>query len=177
MIILFKCLCAFFLLAVIRYVLFCLLTPAGFCFKATDETSNDSKKGTRKSGHLKETRGRKNKHSRHSSSDDEGLEKIKRGSRRKNKWYDSEEGLSSSSDSGSESELDGERKRYKSRKREKKRRDKSDTEHKSRSKKKAKSKRNDYSSESGSLTGSENEKSSGEGSHHRGMLYFIFLLL
>ncbi|KAL8525067.1 hypothetical protein ACS0TY_014608 [Phlomoides rotata] len=142
--------------------------PRDHINKEKDETANDSKKGTRKSGHTKEKLGRKNKHSRHSSSDDEGLEKIKRGSRKKKKWYDSEEGLSSSSDSGSERELEGDRKRYKSRKREKKRRDdKSDAEHKSRSKKKAKSKRNDYSSESGSLTGSENERSSGEGSHHR----------
>lgn len=127
---------------------------------------NDPKKGTRKSGHKKEKLGRKNKHSRYSSSDDEGLDKIKRGSRKKKKWYDSEESLSSSSKSGSQGESGDDQKRYKSRKREKKRRDdKSDFEHKSRSKKKAKSKRNEYSWESGS----ENEKSSGEGSHHRGM--------
>ncbi|KAI3469702.1 hypothetical protein Pfo_026365 [Paulownia fortunei] len=138
--------------------------------KAKDETFSDSRKETRKSAHKKEKVGRKNKHSHYSSSGDEGLERIKSGSRKKKKWYDSDEDLSSfSEESGSQSELEHDRKKRRSWKREKKRHDDSlDKEYKSRSKKKARSRRKDYSSENESLSGSEREKSSEEGSHHKG---------
>ncbi|KAH6821645.1 CwfJ-like family protein [Perilla frutescens var. hirtella] len=131
-----------------------------------DGKSYDSRKEKRKSARRKEKLGRRDKHSRYSSSDDEGLERIKSGSRKKKKWYDSEEDLSSfSNKSGSESESERDQKRHRSRKGEKEKRDDiSDKEHKSRSKKKAKRQRGEYSSESDF----ESERSSKEGGHHKG---------
>ncbi|KAH6816345.1 CwfJ-like family protein, partial [Perilla frutescens var. frutescens] len=131
-----------------------------------DGKSYDSRKEKRKSARRKEKLGRRNKHSRYSSSDDEGLERIKSGSRKKKKWYDSEEDLSSfSNKSGGESESERDQKRHRSRKGEKEKRDDiSDKEHKSRSKKKAKRQRGEYSSESDF----ESESSSKEGGHHKG---------
>ncbi|EYU32986.1 hypothetical protein MIMGU_mgv1a001703mg [Erythranthe guttata] len=114
--------------------------------KEKDDTVNDSRRGTKKSAHRKEKIGGKTKRSQYSSSDDEGLERIKTGSRKKNKWYDSEEDLSSlSENSGSQSESESDRKKHKSWKREKKRHD--EDLDKSRSKKKERGKRKDYSSE------------------------------
>ncbi|GFP95886.1 cwf19-like protein 2 [Phtheirospermum japonicum] len=110
--------------------------------KEKDETP--STKETRKSGHRKEKAEKKKKHSRHSSSDDEGLERIKSGSRKKKKWYDPNEDMSSfSEESGSQSESERDRKKRKSQ-----------------SKKKSKSRRRGYSSVSeSSSSGSEREKS------------------
>ncbi|KAK6161384.1 hypothetical protein DH2020_004765 [Rehmannia glutinosa] len=124
---------------------------------------------TRKSGHRKEKVGRKKKHSHYSSSDD-GLERIKSGSRKKKKWYDSDEDMSSFSDeSDSQSEVERDRKKRRSSKKEKKRHDDSlDNKYKHRSKKKSRSRRKDYSSENESSTSSEREKSSEEGNHHKG---------
>ncbi|KAK4425547.1 CWF19-like protein 2 [Sesamum alatum] len=134
--------------------------------KDKDETFSTSRNERKKSGHRKEKIGRKQKHSRYSSSDDEGLERIKTGSRKKKKWYDSEEDLSSSSEkSDSQSEEEHDRKKRRRRKGEKKRRaDSSDNERKSRSKKRASSRRKNYSSEDESLSGSEREDTCGEGS-------------
>ncbi|KAL6532385.1 hypothetical protein OROGR_014355 [Orobanche gracilis] len=138
--------------------------------KATDETSKDSRKEKKKSGHKKEKNGTRMKHSRYSSSDEDGAERIKSGSRKKKKWYDSNEGMSSNSEeSGSLIELDHDRKKRKSWKKEKKRHDhSSDNEYKIRSKKKSHSRKKGYSSDEKSGSGSESEKSSEERIHHKG---------
>ncbi|XP_047955764.1 CWF19-like protein 2 isoform X4 [Salvia hispanica] len=127
-----------------------------------DGKSYSSRKEKRKSGSSKEKLGKKSKHSRYSSSDDEGTERIKSGSRKKKKWYDSNEDLSSFSDE-SDSQSEGhDPKRHKNRKGEKKH------EHRSKLKKKAKSRRRDYSSEYKSSGDSESERSGEERGHHRG---------
>ncbi|KAL3649076.1 hypothetical protein CASFOL_005479 [Castilleja foliolosa] len=109
--------------------------------KEKDETH--STKETRKSAYKKDNAKKKKKYSRYSSSDDEGLERIKGGSRKK-KWYDPNEDISSSSEeNGSQSESEGAKKKRKSR-----------------SKKKSKSLRRDYSPGSESSSGSEREKTS-----------------
>ncbi|KAJ8549113.1 hypothetical protein K7X08_032820 [Anisodus acutangulus] len=78
--------------------------------KVKDESSDDSRKQKRRSGHKKERERKKKKKSRSTSSDDEDLEKIRVRSKKK-KWYASDEGLSSYSDeSGSEGGSDYERK-------------------------------------------------------------------
>ncbi|KAL0376731.1 UNVERIFIED_CONTAM: CWF19-like protein 2 [Sesamum calycinum] len=113
---------------------------------------------------------KKQKHSHYSSSDDEGLERIKSGSRKKKKWYDSEEDLSSSSEkSGSQSEQEHDRNKRRRWKGKKKRHDdSSDNERKSRSKKTASSRRKNYSSEDESLSCSEREDTCEEGRHDKG---------
>ncbi|KAL6519941.1 hypothetical protein OROMI_032835 [Orobanche minor] len=138
--------------------------------KAIDDISEDSRKKRRKSGHKKEKIGTKMKHSRYSSSDDDGVEGIKSGSRKKKKWYDSNEDMSSNSEeSGSHIEVDRDRKKRKSWKKEKKRHDhSSDNEYKIRSKKKSHRRKKGYSSDKKSGSGSESEKSSENGIHHKG---------
>ncbi|KAL3828721.1 hypothetical protein ACJIZ3_017523 [Penstemon smallii] len=117
--------------------------------KEKDEALDGSRKERRKLGNRKEKIGRKKKESKYSSSDDEGLERIKNRSRKKKKWYASDEDVSTYSEgSGSQSELERDRKKHKSRKRDKKRYDdSSENEQKSRSKKQARSPRKGYSSE------------------------------
>ncbi|KAL1535735.1 CWF19-like protein 2 isoform X5 [Salvia divinorum] len=131
-----------------------------------DGKSYSSRKETRKSGCPKEKLGKKSKHSRYSSSDDEGLERIKSGSRKKKKWYDSNEDLSSFSDESNSQSEGHDRKNRKGEKKKHKR--STDNEHKSRLKKKAKSRRREYSSEYKSSGDSESERSGEEGGHHRG---------
>lgn len=139
-----------------------------FVFKEKDGKSDSSRKERRKSGR-KEKLGKKSKHSCYSSSDDEGLERIKSGSRKKKKWYDSNEDLPSFSDESDSQSEEHDQKRHKSRKGEKKKHDdSSDNERRSRSKKKAKGRRGDYSSEYKSSGGSESERSGEERGHHRG---------
>lgn len=137
---------------------------ACYVFKEKDGKSYGSRKESKKSRRHKEKLRRKNKDSRYSSSDDEGLERIKSGSRKKKKWYDSNEDLSSSSD-GSVGLSEEESKRHKIRKGEKKKHDDSfDNEYKSKSKKKSKSRVQEYSSES---SGSGSARCDEERGHHR----------
>ncbi|XP_057771385.1 LOW QUALITY PROTEIN: uncharacterized protein LOC130991285 [Salvia miltiorrhiza] len=134
-----------------------------------DGKSYSSRKKTRKSGRPKEKLGKKSKHSCYSSSDDEGLERIKSGSRKKKKWYDPNEDLSSFSDESDSQSEEHDQKRHKSRKEEKKKHDhSSDNGRRSRSKKKDKSRRGDYSSEYKSSDGSESERSGEERGDRRG---------
>lgn len=130
--------------------------------ESKDEALVDSMKKGGKSTHRQE-KNRKNKHSSCSSSD-ENLERIKSGSRKKKKWYDSDEDLSSKSEySGSQSESERDQKKYRSRKREKKRHnDISQREPKGRSRKKSRIGRKEYSSEDeslGKLSNKEKKKS------------------
>ncbi|KAF7827697.1 CWF19-like protein 2 isoform X1 [Senna tora] len=76
-----------------------------------DEDVGDALKERKKSDTRKKKSKRKGKSSRYESSDDEGLEKIKRGSR-KGKWYSSEE---NSSFSSTESESSQDKKKRKKR--------------------------------------------------------------
>ncbi|KAA8527716.1 hypothetical protein F0562_035415 [Nyssa sinensis] len=69
---------------------------------AQDEKSNASRRERKKSSGRKEKKRRKKKSSHCSSSDDD-LERIKKGSKMKKKWYSSDEDFSSYSDK-SESE-------------------------------------------------------------------------
>ncbi|KAG8370348.1 hypothetical protein BUALT_Bualt14G0107600 [Buddleja alternifolia] len=120
--------------------------------KEKDETLDDSRKERRKSRHRKKKDGRKNKHSRYSSSEDEDLEKIKSGSRNKKKWYDPDEDLSSFSEkSGSQSESENDQKKRRSR-----------------SRKRSRTRRKNYSSDDESSDVSERGKSNAEGNHNKG---------
>ncbi|CAK9183886.1 unnamed protein product [Ilex paraguariensis] len=88
--------------------------------KAQEKNVNDSSRERKKSGSKKRKDRRKKKSSRCHSSDDE-LEKIKKGSRRKNKWYTSDDELSSnSSESESGSDSDRDKKKRRGKKKEKK---------------------------------------------------------
>ncbi|CAA0828260.1 CwfJ-like family protein [Striga hermonthica] len=129
--------------------------------KAQDETHSDSSEETRKSGHRKEKGARKKKHSRLSSPHDEGLERIKSGSRKKKKWYDSNEDISSfSEDSSSQNELKRHKKKHRRSKKGKRRHDdSSDDKYESRSKAKSRGRRKDYTSDSEPSSGSGREKS------------------
>ncbi|XP_051128663.1 uncharacterized protein LOC127249748 [Andrographis paniculata] len=125
-----------------------------------EDIAHNSRKSKSKSAYRKEKRGAKSKRSHYSSSDDEGPQKIN-DSRKKKRWYDSEEDLSSQSgESGSLSDPEHGKKKHTSGRREKKRHDgNSGSEYKSRSKKKGKSKRKEYSSDNESSSASESEKS------------------
>ncbi|XP_073278643.1 uncharacterized protein [Primulina huaijiensis] len=129
--------------------------------ESKDGALEDSMKKRGKSTHRHE-KNRKNKHYSCSSSD-EDLERIKSGSRKKKKWYDSDEDLSSKSEHcSSQSESECDQKKYGIRKREKKRHnDRSESEHKCRSRKKSIIVRKEYSSEDeslGKLSNKEKEK-------------------
>ncbi|KAL2463538.1 CwfJ-like family protein [Forsythia ovata] len=138
--------------------------------KAKDETSDDSKKERRKLGRRKEKDGRKKKTSRYSSSDDEGFGRIKSVSRKKRKWYASDEELSTYSDeSGSGNDSEIKHKICESLKREKKKHDgSSQDEHWVRSKKKTGSQKKQHLSEDESPYDSESANSSKERRHHKG---------
>lgn len=147
-----------------------MLTNLLLVFKPKNETYTDSRTETRKLGYKKEKVGKKKKHSGYSSSDDEGLERVRNGSRKKKKWYVSNDDMSSNSEeSGSQSESERDRKKHRSWKKEKKMpSDCSNIENKSRPKKKSRSRIKGYSSVSESESRSESEKSSEEENHHKG---------
>lgn len=138
--------------------------------KAKGENSDDNKKERRKPGRRKEKDRRKKKTSRYSSSDDEGFERIKSESRKKKKWYASDEDLSSDLDeSGSDNDSEIDHKKRRSLKSEKKKHDGSTRDElRGRSKKKMESRKKKYLSEDGSPYDSGSANSSEERGHHKG---------
>ncbi|XP_057472439.1 uncharacterized protein LOC130761015 [Actinidia eriantha] len=130
--------------------------------KAQDEDLGDSRR-ERKSSVKKKEKGRgKKKSSRYGSSDEDDLERIAKGSRKKKKWYSSDEYSSYSTENESQSCSDKDGKKGWNRKREMKRYDDgSEDEARDRSKKKLRNRRNNYSSEDHSLSNSEDEDKDG----------------
>ncbi|GFZ12098.1 CwfJ-like family protein [Actinidia rufa] len=130
--------------------------------KAQDEDLGDSRRETRSSVKKKEKGRGKKKSSRYGSSDEDDLERIAKGSRKKKKWYSSDEHSSYSTENESQSCSDKDEKKGWNRKREKKRYDDgSEDEARDRSKKKLRNRRNNYSSEDHSLSNSEDEDKDG----------------
>lgn len=134
--------------------------------KAQEENLDDSRKEKRKSGNRKEKDSRKKKSSRYGSSDEEDLERITKGSRKKKKWYSSDENSTYSTENESEGDFDRDEKKNRNKKREKKRQGNSSKDEARGKSKKLRSRRNDYSSEEYSSDNSDVEDK--EGYSHRG---------
>ncbi|GAB2217679.1 hypothetical protein Droror1_Dr00000882 [Drosera rotundifolia] len=97
------------------------IVPRDQVLEEKEHKLDDSRSERRKSRSKKKKERRRKNSFGFDSSEDEGLEKIKKGSRKK-KWYASDESLSSSfSDSGDEESLDGGQRKGKGRRKEKRR--------------------------------------------------------
>ncbi|CAL5392560.1 unnamed protein product [Camellia sinensis] len=134
---------------------------------AQEEDLDDSRREKRKSGNRKEKDSRKKKSSQYGSSDEDDLERITKGSRKKKKWYSSDENSTYSTESESEDDFDRDEKRNRNKKREKKRQGNSSKDEARGKLKKSRSKRNDYSSEDYSSVNSDGEDKEGY-SHRKG---------
>ncbi|XP_028107581.1 CWF19-like protein 2 isoform X2 [Camellia sinensis] len=135
--------------------------------KAQEEDLDDSRREKRKSGNRKEKDSKKKKSSQYGSSDEDDLERITKGSRKKRKWYSSDENSTYSTESESEDDFDRDEKRNRNKKREKKRQGNSSKDEARGKLKKSRSKRNDYSSEDYSSVNSDGEDKEGY-SHRKG---------
>ncbi|KAI9196588.1 hypothetical protein LWI28_025249 [Acer negundo] len=124
-----------------------------------DSAEDEKLDAKRKKSSSRKEKHRKKKNSYNYSSSDDGLERIKKGSRKNKKWYSSDEYLSS--ESRGSSKQDGKKQRSRKRKSKKSNDDSSGDEFRSRSKKKSSSSKKSYSSEDCSSSGSEYERQKG----------------